>query len=362
MKVLHIINNLNTGGAEKLIVDSVPLYIKKGIHTDILLLQDKQTLFRKNLEKQNIKIKTLTKKSLYNPFLIFKIIPYLKKYDVIHAHLFPTLYWVVLAKIFSFSKTPIIYTEHSTNNKRRNNFIFKHIDRFIYSKLSKIGCISQGTFDNLSKHLGSKKKLSVINNGIVLDSFNSEEVKRKALDYNFFTEDDFTLIQVSSFREQKDQKTLIRSLKILPSNVKLLLVGDGYLRNENEKLVKDLQLENRVNFLGNRSDIPELMNYADVVVLSSIYEGFGLVVVEGMASGKPVIASNVSGVKEIVENYGLLFEVGSEKDLAEQIKSLMNKEIYHKVSTACEKRGKEYSIDKMIDDYIKIYKTILKVK
>ena len=104
MKVLQIINGLSTGGAEKLLVDSASFYVKKGLSMDVLSLSRKRTPFWEELEKNlNSEIFGLTDKSIYNPILIFKLIPYLKQYDIIHLHLFPTLYWVVLAKYLSFS-------------------------------------------------------------------------------------------------------------------------------------------------------------------------------------------------------------------------------------------------------------------
>ena len=105
MKILHLINNLNTGGAEKLLLETLPLYNQKGIKVDLLLLDGKDYPFLKELNNQNCcTIYNLGKASAYNPFLIFKIIPYLKRYDLIHAHLFPTLYWLAFAKLISFNK------------------------------------------------------------------------------------------------------------------------------------------------------------------------------------------------------------------------------------------------------------------
>lgn len=94
---------------------------------------------RKEFYRKNHRFNT---GSVYNPLLVFKIIPYLKKYDLIHAHLFPVLYWVVLAKWISFSKKKIVYTEHNTNNKRREIKLFQKIDRIIYSGLHQIITIS----------------------------------------------------------------------------------------------------------------------------------------------------------------------------------------------------------------------------
>lgn len=360
MKVLQIITSLRTGGAEKLILDSVPVYQQKGIDTDVLILLNQDTGFKKELEKHTQgKVYSLTKGSVYNPLLIFKLIPYLRQYDIIHAHLFPTLYWVVLAKCFlPFSKTKIFYTEHSTNNRRRSHFILSKIDKLIYSKLSFVGCISQGVFDNLKTYLRNFSQVKVIYNGINLSAFKKKNISLKN---HFFSDTDKIIIQVSSFRKQKDQETLINALKLLPSEFKLLLVGDGLLRKEREKQVQDLELQHRVHFLGIRDDIPQLLSSSDIVVLSSHYEGFGLAIVEGMAANKPVIASDVSGIREIVENFGLLFEQGNDQDLADKIMSLYKDEDYYqKVKERCFLRANDFDINNMVDLYIDEYKKAIK--
>lgn len=358
MKVLQVITSLNTGGAEKLILDSVPLYQKKGVATDVLSLNANETSFWQQLKgKSNGKLTGLTKKSVYNPLLVFKIMPYLKKYDVIHVHLFPALYWVVLAKVLSASKTPIVYTEHSTHNKRRTHFLLKKLDRYIYSKVDKIITIADEVDKNLKTHLKSRtvKKFQMINNGVDVASFSNATAKSKT---DFFKEEDYLLIQVSSFRPQKDQPTLIRSLLSLPQNVKLILVGDGPLKIENETLVKQLNLQERVRFLGVRSDIPALLKTANVVVLSSIYEGMSLSSIEGMAA-KPFIGSNVPGLREIVEGYGLLFEKGNAEELAQLISKLYHdQEFYNQIAKKCLERAQEFDISKMVEKYIKIYKLL----
>ncbi|REC49606.1 glycosyltransferase [Chryseobacterium pennipullorum] len=357
MKVLHVITSLKTGGAERLVTDSIPLYQAKGIDTDVVILQDEKTSFRNELEKKTSgKLVFLTKGSVYNPLLIFRLIPLLKQYDVVHAHLFPVLYWVVLAKWLGRSDTPIIYTEHSTNNGRRNNPFLKYIERFIYSKLSAIGCISKGTKDELLNHLNKDLNVRKINNGIDLLRFKNVSAMDRE-QYIDFEKDAKILIQVSSFREQKDQKTLITALINLPYPIKLLLVGDGPLKNELIDYTQKLKLENRVIFLGNREDIPELLKISDIVILSSKVEGFGLAIVEGMAAGKPVIASNIIGVSEIVDNYGLLFEQGNVKDLSDKIMLLYNSDTYYnEIKDRCIIRASDFSIEKMVDSYIEIYR------
>lgn len=358
MKVLQIITSLSTGGAEKLVLDSVPFYQKKGINVDVVTLKDEETPFRSSLIKQsNTTVKGLTKGSVYNPFLIWKIIPLLRKYDLVHLHLFPTLYWVVLAKYFSFSKVKLIYTEHSTHNKRRESTLFKILDKIIYNGLDKIVTISDEVDVNIKKHLKSKDdRFILINNGIDLDNYKNAIPLEKNI---FFDEKDFVLMQVSSFRAQKDQPTLIKALQYLPTNFKLLLVGEGPLRDNCESLVNELNIQDRVKFLGIRMDVYQLFKSVDFNVLSSHYEGFGLVAVEGMASGKPFIASEVPGLREIVKNYGLVFEQGNSRELADLILELHNNPtLYQEVVENCQKRATDFDIKKMIEAYVKLYMSI----
>ena len=175
MRVIHVINSLTTGGAEKLILDSIPFYNQRGVKTDVLCLLEEKTTFWQKLEERGFKIEGLTQGSVYNPLLIFKIIPYLKKYNVIHAHLFPVLYWVVLAKWLSFSKTKIIYTEHNTNNRRRKLLLFKMIDRIIYRGVFRVVTIADEVDQNIKQHLGFKEeKFQLIHNGIDFNLYNTD--------------------------------------------------------------------------------------------------------------------------------------------------------------------------------------------
>ncbi len=358
MKIAHIINSLDIGGAEKLIMDSVPFFQKKGVNVDVITLNDKKTAFTKELRKNsNGKLIHLSSGSVYNPLLVFKLIPYLKKYDIINVHLFPSLYWIVIAKIISFSRVKIVYTEHNTSNRRRSKKLFRILDRVIYSRLYKIITIADEVDNNIKKHLGfSNDRFKLINNGVDVKSYTNAIPYKKDL---FFDSSDNILIQISSFREQKDQLTLINSLQHLPNDVKLLLVGDGHLRPSCEQLVVDNNLQHRVKFLGNRNDVPRLLNTADIVILSSHHEGLSLSNIEGMSVNKPFIGSNVQGIREIVNGYGILFEQGNEKELADEIMKLLNdKDYYKEVADKCYERAQQFDINRMVDKYIKLYESI----
>jgi glycosyltransferase involved in cell wall biosynthesis len=137
-------------------------------------------------------------------------------------------------------------------------------------------------------------------------------------------------------------------------------VGDGDKRTKCEDLVKELNLSGRVSFLGVRMDVPQLLESAYIVILSSRYEGLSLSSIEAMASGRPFIASDVPGLRDVVKGAGLLFPPGNEKKLAEHINSLLSdRELYEKVAKDCLNRAKEYDINNMVDQYIELYKSII---
>ena len=361
MKVLQVINSLATGGAEKLLLETIPLYREKGIDMDILVLNGTEHPFMKQLKSLNCcGVYSLGSKSVYNPIAIFKIIPYLRKYDLIHVHLFPAQYFVVLAKIFSFSKVKLLFTEHNTTNRRMGNKFFQLLDSIIYSRYYAVICITNEVKQILLQHLSSRSnKWVVIENGVNIEIIKNSKSYLKHEIHSGINKEDIIMIQVAGFREQKDQATLIRALQYLPYSYKILLVGDGILRKSCEDLAQELQLQNRVLFLGLRMDVPQLLKTADIVVLSSKYEGLSLSSIEGMASGKPFVASNVPGLSEVVQGAGILFEQGNAKGLAKELEKLIiNPDYYQYIAKACQERASQYDIKIMVDKHIQLYEAI----
>ncbi|KOS07098.1 hypothetical protein AM493_14425 [Flavobacterium akiainvivens] len=361
MKVLHIINDLRTGGAEKLVTEIVPMFNAKGITADVLLLNGSQTPFYKQLEDAGCTIFSLTNGSTYNMLLSFKIIPYLKKYDVVHVHLFPSQYWVAVAKMVSFSTTKLVYTEHSTSSRRTRKPIFRLLDSLFYKPYKKIVCISETVVRSVKNHITlPEHKFALVSNGVDIKKYAQADGLNPK---QFFEDADSNtkiLIQVASFVPVKDQPTVIRALTLLPDNVKLLLAGDGLCKQDCIALVKELGLENRVKFLGIRMDVPQLLKTAHILVMSTQYEGFSLASVEGMAAHLPVIASNVPPLETIVGGAGLLFPYKDHKALAAQVEILLNNEaLYAQTAQNCAARATQYGIDVMIDKHIELYKTLM---
>lgn len=361
MKILHVINNLATGGAEKLLLETIPKYSDKDMSMDLLVLNGIEYPFYLDFQKnKNSRLFSLGKHSIYNPVLIFKMIQYLKQYDIVHVHLFPSLYWVALAKMLSFAEVKLVYTEHSTSNRRHNSLFFRLYDKIIYAQYRKIICVSKDVEDQMKTKLSiPPSKLITIENGIDLSKIAT--ATRYTIDELNLTlpSDAKLLLQVSSFQYPKDHKTVIRALQHLPTNVHLLFAGHGNLETDCRQLAEKANLTERVHFLGVRMDVPRLLKTADIVILSSQYEGLSLSCIEGLASGKPFIASDVPGLRDIVADKSLLFPFQFDKELAKICNELLNNhEKYEAASKAGVERANQYDINTLIQKHTELYQSL----
>lgn len=364
MKILHIINELSLdGGAENLVKDLVLGINRKGIKTDILVLEGYNRSPVQELRSNGINVISSGPDNIYSLFNFTKIMKLIDKYDIVHTHLFPAQYWYIISKLISRSTVKSVTTEHSTSNRRRNNIIFKYPEKFIYSKYDRIICISKGTEESLLDWIPSiSKKTITIHNGIDINRFrNCQPYERKLL-VPEAGPDSKLILMVARMSIQKDFETLISAAKLLPQEYHIILVGEGPKMGELKKLACELGISDRIQFLGIRDDVNRIMKSVDLFVLSSNWEGFGLVAIEAMASGLPVIASDVKGLSEIVKGYGLLFNKGDFQELARIIQDITLEKVNYKiVSERCKKRADDFGIDKVVDSYIEVYKELMQV-
>ena len=127
-----------------------------------------------------------------------------------------------------------------------------------------------------------------------------------------------------------------------------------------KQLVESLGITGNVRFLGLRTDIPNVLKAADVIVMSSHWEGLSLSNVEGMSAHKPFIASNVNGLREVTEGYGILFPHEDADTLAKEINRLAEDENYYKeIAGRCFDRALQFDINKTVDGYEKVYQTLM---
>lgn len=210
-------------------------------------------------------------------------------------------------------------------------------------------CVSQAVLDSFKGYpLRYTEKLNLVLNGIDTPTgYNTEEfgwIRKPG---------SLTLITTGRLHPQKNQKVLIEAIKDYP-NLSLYIAGDGELRREYEEYIKDLKLEERVILLGELSPdkVYSFLSNGDVFLFPSSWEAFGFSVVEAMAIGLPIVASDIPAMREIVGSSGILIEptaISKWKDIFEKIAT--NKINLHDYGVSAKQKANEYSLDNMYNKY-----------
>ena len=387
MKILHVITSLQTGGAETLVVNLMPRFKALGHEVGVVVFNGERTALMERLEREcpECKIYRLGS-SPYHPWHIVRLVRIMRNYDVVHTHNSSPQLFAAIANIVCRKK--LITTEHSTNNrKREQGGILRLLDKWMYRRYDHVICISDIAEKKLREYLGDKcsvlsvecskecsvlsvecsgakpktqnSKLSIIRVGNICTINNGVDVEtiHEARPINELGTDKFVTVMVAGFREAKDQDTVIRAMAKLPKEqYELWLVGDGVRRQSVESLVLSLGLQDNVKFLGLRTDVPNILKTADVVVMSSHWEGLSLSNIEGMSAGKPFIASDVNGLREVTKGYGILFQHEDADALAGIIQQLhVDHNYYQQVADNCYERAKQFDISEMVLQYNAVY-------
>lgn len=300
MKVLRIINSPAIGGAERSILESADGLEKLGHEIDVFFLLNGNGGFKRQYEKRFT--------SVYSPrhsrlLELFRLINICRKYNLIHIHLFPGFYIGILIRLV-YPRKLIVYTEHSTQNRRQKSLL-RHFDRHVYRFYDGIFCISQGVYSVLNNYGVNQSKLFLLENAVNIDRIVQESSEAPP----FIRQPGFTYIgMIAQFRVEKDHFTLIRAIETLTPKHVLVLAGKGDTLDDCKLLVNQLELDDRVIFLGEVNNTSSVISILDLCVLSSHWEGFGRSIVEAMSLGKPVVASDVSGLSDVVRPIGSLFQ------------------------------------------------------
>lgn len=360
MKILHYINNMGSGGAERLLSFMLPMLKEKGHEVHLLYANDKKNIkeFEKLISDADVPIHNLNL-SFYNPVHIWKIRSFIQKenFDVVHAHLFPTQYWLSLASRSLPKKIVYVKTEHNTHNNRREYKLLQPLDAFMYATYDHIISITEEVKNNLESWIDLKGRTSIIHNGVSLKSLREAQTNYNPEVYQFLSSEHVNILMVGRFDgDAKDQLSLVQSLSHLPEHFHVYFAGQGHFMDHVKKEVESLNLQDRVHFLGMRTDVYTLMHLVDLNVLSSNYEGLSGVALESLASGKPFIGSDVQGIKDIVPNSNFLFPPKNPEALAEKIKQVVNDETYcNDLITQAATHIEDFDIQKMVDAYEVLY-------
>jgi glycosyltransferase involved in cell wall biosynthesis len=278
--------------------------------------------------------------------------------DVLHAH-YATSYGLVGA-LSNFH--PFIISSWGTDVMKfpNKNFVAKSILKYNFNKADAL-CATSGTVKEYILQVVSKE-VTVVPFGIDVKKFSSKKVD------SLFKSGDFVVGSIKPLESLYNIDILINSFAVLNKDypaLKLLIVGEGTAESELKALVKKLKIEENVIFTGRIPfhEIPDYYNMIHVLVNISEYESFGVSVIEAMACGKPVVVSNVGGLREIVrtEMLGFKVDVRNAEQTGEAIKKLItDKKLYELIAVNARAHVIEnYNWNDNLNQMIGIYNNLL---
>lgn len=320
LRVLHVVPSFHTGGAEKLVVDFFKHYDQTNFHLAALCLspKTKENIYEKELEKIGAQVLYLeegSQKDLRRFYTSLRVIGKFRP-QVVHTHL-DAMRHILPATVLN--KVPVrLHTVHNMAEKEFESPSKFKIQKIAYKYFNFIPVAISQTVKESVEELYQLKEIPLIYNGIDTTQYDQRNLPSQS------QEELIQMIHIGRFVEQKNHDLLLDAFKIVAAklpNVCLKLVGDGPLKDEMRRKVAALNLDKRVEFLGIRNDVPKLLGESHVFALSSKWEGFGLVVVEAMASGLPVVSTNLPPIAELMEDQvnGFLVPSDNPQKLAERM-------------------------------------------
>lgn len=272
-----------------------------------------------------------------------------------------------IALAFNF-RIPVLYNAHgwyfnATISKKKKKF-FALIEKMLALKTKMIINISKSEYDSAIKNkIAPEKKMCIIENGIDFDKFKDNNKYRKETREKYNIKDEEIVIGVvGRLSEQKDPMTMIKAFKLVndvKSNTKLMYVGSGNLEEDVKEYAKQAGILDKIIITGWVSNVEEYIPAFDIAVLPSKWEGFGLVLIEYMACDKPIVASDIGGIPDIIKDKenGLLCKCNDYKDLSEKLLYLINNNeiAYRMIENNIDYR-KKYDIKLVVKKYEELFK------
>jgi glycosyltransferase EpsD len=295
-------------------------------------------------------------------------------YDIVHVHTPVAGVLVRLAARTARKKgTKIFYTAHGFHFCKgapiRNWLLYYPIERWLSRYTDCLITINEEDYSRAVRHKFKAGSIYRIH-GVGVDPirFNSvnDDEKIKLREMLGYKKEDFILFYVAELNKNKNQilllETLVKAKKEIP-NIKLLLIGDGVLMDYYKSLAKEIKVEDLVDFMGFRKDVDKIVKISDIAVASSYREGLPVNVMEAMACGKPVVATNNRGHRELIVNgyNGFLLEKNDAGIFAEKIIELYKSvTLRGKFKKATLKIVKVYTVENVMKELKGIYGEVLK--
>lgn len=369
LKILHIISKLPIGGVENQLLLVLKNYNREKFQPFVCSLSDKGEI-GKEIEKIGIKVFALNKLKHTFDFSIVKDICNIikrEKIQIVRTHQYhANFYGRIAAKK---SKVPCIVASVHNVYTRDKKLHRRIINRFLAKFTDKIIAVSEEVKRDILKYDKiPEDKVQVIYNGVDLNAFNQSFDKKQIKKKLGINPDDVPVIgTVGRLTEQKGHIYLLQAILKLKNkfpDIKVLIVGDGPLMDALKSYTSSSGLSKNVIFTGFKRDIPALLSIMDIFVFPSLWEGLPNALIEAMASGKTIIASNLPQIKEVLgsDGLGILVPPKDSDSISQSIDFLLkNEEIAKKMGNLAKNKACiRFNIENTVRIYEKMFEKILK--
>lgn len=364
MRILFVIDHLGKGGAEQQFVQ-----IANGIRADkAVFLTEAGGVRTSALHKDIPSFGGHGRRTpLRTVFELKSIIDHWRP-DIVHACLMYSCFVVALSLKLSKNHPALIVQEFSSPEEILNEVKFpaikKTLLRFAYRRAQKVLTVSRSVMEEIIEKgfVADARKASYIHDGLDLGKFMSMEPREKLREQLGLSSGECYLTFVGSLVERKGVRYLIEAFREVPEeSARLLVVGEG---PEAPLMKRMAQGDERIVFLGYKENGVEYIRASDIFVLPSFYEGLPNVIIEALLVGTPVIATNVSGVPEIIEDdvTGLLVKPRDKKSLRHaMIRMIADPSLRVRLAEEAIKKADYFGVERMLTQYEALYNELVEI-
>lgn len=354
MKILQVIPYFCFGGAETMCENLTYALRQAGHSVTVVSLYGERTPISLRMEKAGVKVRYLDKKLGLDLSMVPKLVRIIKEEapDAVHTHLDVIKYAVAAARIAGVRHC--IHTVHNVAEEEAEGRLQKIING-TYFRLgwSTPVALSPKVQDSIVAFYGRKKaRVPVIYNGIDLS---------RCIPKVDYAAETVRMIHIGRFNHQKNHRGVLEAFALLLKtcpNCCMDLLGDGELRPKMEEYARELEIADRVRFLGNQQNVYDYLHEADIFLLPSHFEGMPMTILEAMGTGLPVVATRVGGVPDMLTDgeSGLLTEIEPEA-VAQTLELLVEDRILReRMGRNALEESRKFSSRTMAENYVRLYR------
>lgn len=358
LKILFVITGLGMGGAEHVVTNLADNLVTRGYRVKIAYLTGDALVLPQSSEIEVVSLGLKSPINILSAYLKLKRLIKQFNPDVVHSHMYHAN---ILSRLLRLSTTfpKLICTAHSNNEGGKLRMFAYRITDSLADMSTNVSQEAVDVF--ITKRAVKTGRMMPIVNGIDTNRFTFNASARQDLRNQLRLQDKKMILAVGRIDTPKDYPNLLNAVALLAKkrqDFKVFITGDGPLKKELLSLMDSLNVSEFVEFLGVRRDVASLMSATDLFVLSSAWEGFGLVVAEAMACERVVVATDCGGVGEVVGLSEFLIQPRDSALLSKALDnalSLATNE-YSKIGRAARQRIiDKFSLDANVDAYLKLY-------